>query len=128
MPSKSRAGLNMAFGDTVWFNPETFDGKFDDKERSIKIYNEWIENVKKNVPSDKLLIFNVKQGWDPLCDFLGMDKPSDCIDFPRANSTKDKNADPMMRKAVWINRIVKNVVRAVVIASLAYGYRKYAGY
>jgi len=128
MPNKARLGLSMAFGDTVWFNPKLFDGKFDDKERSIKIYNDWIEYVKKTVPSDKLLIFNVKQGWDPLCDFLGMDKPKDCIDFPRSNSTKEKNASPILKKAIWVNRIVKNVVRAACIATFAYCCKRYAGY
>lgn len=128
MPSKTRKGLLMAFNETVWFNPDTFDGKFDDKERSIKIYNDWIESVKRTIPSDKLLIFNVKQGWDPLIEFLGVEKPSDCIDFPRANSTKEKNADPMINKAIWINRIVKNVVRAAFIAGVAYCCKRYAGY
>ncbi|CAK8694534.1 unnamed protein product [Clavelina lepadiformis] len=37
----------------------------------------------QNAPKDKLLVFNVNQGWEPLCKFLGKsipDKP-----FPRVN-------------------------------------------
>ena len=120
MPTKTRNGLYMAFSGTVWNNPELFNGKFDDKQRSIKIYYEWIEYVKKTVPSDKLLVWNVKEGWDPLCKFLDVEKPKDCDGFPRANSTKEKNADPMVKKAIWVNRIVKSVVYAAAIATIAY--------
>ena len=31
--------------------------------------------VKSIVPPAKLLVFNVKQGWKPLCDFLGCEVP-----------------------------------------------------
>ena len=30
----------------------------------------WIERVKSTIPTDKLLIFSYKDGWEPLCDFL----------------------------------------------------------
>lgn len=38
------------------------------------------EQVRKNVPKEKLLEFNVKQGWDPLCEFLGVEVPD--MPFP----------------------------------------------
>jgi len=40
--------------------------------------------VKATIPARQLLLFDVKDGWGPLCDFLGLrapDKP-----FPRTNS------------------------------------------
>lgn len=33
------------------------------------------EDVKSNVPREKLLIFNVKMGWRPLCEFLDVPIP-----------------------------------------------------
>lgn len=33
--------------------------------------------VQRTIPSDRLLIFNVKQGWDPLCKFLGVPIPDE---------------------------------------------------
>ena len=45
--------------------------KWDD-ETMKQVYIDWIEHVKRVVPSDKLLIFNVKQGWAPLCQFLNV--------------------------------------------------------
>ena len=35
-------------------------------------YLDWIEDVKLHVPKEQLLEFNVKQGWEPLCEFLGL--------------------------------------------------------
>ena len=51
------------------------------------VYNEWIEHVKSVVPADKLLIYNVKQGWAPLCGFLGMPVPD--TPFPRSNDADE---------------------------------------
>jgi hypothetical protein len=39
-------------------------------EESVELYNQWLEEVKQTVAKDRLLIFNVKQGWKPLCEFL----------------------------------------------------------
>ena len=47
---------------------------------AIARYNEHIEEVKAIVPRDKLLIFSVDQGWEPLCNFLGVQVPE--ADFP----------------------------------------------
>lgn len=54
------------------------------KENSIKLYNKYIEDVKNHVPANKLLIFNVKEGWEPLCKFLNCKVPD--IPFPRTNN------------------------------------------
>ena len=39
--------------------------------------------MKATIPSRQLLVFQVKDGWAPLCEFLGMDVPDE--DFPRTN-------------------------------------------
>lgn len=46
-------------------------------------YRQHNERVQAVIPAEKLLVFNVKQGWKPLCEFLGCDVPS--TPFPRAN-------------------------------------------
>uniref|UniRef100_H2ZG74 Sulfotransferase n=1 Tax=Ciona savignyi TaxID=51511 RepID=H2ZG74_CIOSA len=40
-------------------------------------------HVIQNAPKDKLLIYNVKEGWKPLCEFLGVEVPD--VPFPRKN-------------------------------------------
>lgn len=49
----------------------------------VGVYNTWVEKVKATVPADKLLLFNVKEGWGPLCAFLGVPVPTK--PFPRGN-------------------------------------------
>ena len=45
-------------------------------------YERQIELSKTNIPPEKLLIFNVKQGWEPLCSFLEVPVPEG-VPFPR---------------------------------------------
>ena len=52
---------------------------------STQLYNDWVAEVKRTVPADRLLIFDVKQGWAPLCKFLGLPVPS--VPFPNINNT-----------------------------------------
>ena len=53
----------------------------------IKTYNDHVEAVKKAVPAGRLLVFEVKEGWGPLCKFLGRPVPD--TEFPRSNDQKD---------------------------------------
>ena len=54
-------------------------------ENRVQYYEDWVAYVKRTVPEDKLLVFNVKEGWEPLCKFLG--KPIPDQSFPRLNDT-----------------------------------------
>ena len=49
----------------------------------IKRYRIHNQRVKSTVPADKLLVYNVKQGWKPLCDFLEYKVPT--VAFPHEN-------------------------------------------
>lgn len=61
-------------------------GKFEDKQTAIDIFNRWNDEVKATVPKDRLLIFEVTDGWAPLCRFLGVDVPDE--PFPHKNDTQ----------------------------------------
>lgn len=65
----------------------TFGEGFSDRDHAIGVFNQHIENVKSSVPADNLLVFDVREGWAPLCAFLGVDTPD--MDFPKTNSSKD---------------------------------------
>ena len=60
------------------------------KEASIQFYKDWVQEVKTSVPTDKLLIFSVKEGWEPLCEFLQVPVPQN-QPFPRVNDTVSLN-------------------------------------
>ena len=36
-----------------------------------RFFNDWVDQVKAEIPAERLLVFEVKQGWGPLCQFLG---------------------------------------------------------
>ena len=54
---------------------------------AVEFYNAWKDAVIAEVPKDCLLIFQVKDGWNPLCEYLGVESPS--TPFPRMNDTRD---------------------------------------
>ena len=64
-----------------------FNNKFSDKESARIVYYEHIERVKKVIPSDKLLIYEINKGWEPLCEFLNVDLPE--MPFPKVNDTAE---------------------------------------
>ncbi len=43
--------------------------------------------VQDAIPAHRLLVFEVKDGWKPLCDFLGIAKPDGA--FPRTNQREE---------------------------------------
>ncbi|HFB55588.1 MAG TPA: sulfotransferase family protein, partial [Hellea balneolensis] len=66
---------------TVW--QRVFHGRFEDESYAKQVFKDHIHAVKANVPAEKLLVFDVKQGWEPLCAFLGCDIPHE--PFPHLN-------------------------------------------
>jgi hypothetical protein len=66
---------------------ETFQGPPYDKNVALAAYRQRLEDVKAAIPRERLLVFDVAEGWGPLCDFLEVpvpDKP-----FPHHNLRED---------------------------------------
>jgi hypothetical protein len=78
--------------ETIWNG--TFAGRFDDRERTIRLFEEHAREVRAKVPAGRLLIFDVKQGWEPLCAFLGVPVPTG-EPFPHVNSAADWQRRPL---------------------------------
>jgi hypothetical protein len=68
-------------------NERFFQGRKEDREHTKSIFNAWNEEVKRTVPPEHLLVYEVREGWEPLCRFLGVPIPS--APFPHANSGED---------------------------------------
>jgi hypothetical protein len=64
---------------------QTFSGRTSDKDHVLQVYADHLAEVKRTIPQDRLLTFDVREGWEPLCRFLGVDIPD--TEFPRTNST-----------------------------------------
>jgi hypothetical protein len=65
-----------------------FHGRLEDAEYAKKIFRDHNNDVKRKWPADRLLVFDVRDGWKPLCDFLGKPVP-DNTPFPHSNLSKD---------------------------------------
>ncbi|WP_295671278.1 sulfotransferase family protein [uncultured Mucilaginibacter sp.] len=70
----------------IFFEKE-FNGKIDDKQAMMAWFNQWNEQVKNTVPAHRLLVYNVAEGWGPLCKFL--DVPVPAAPFPQTNTKEN---------------------------------------
>jgi hypothetical protein len=52
-----------------------------------RTYTNHYAHVRSKVPPERLLNFHPKDGWVPLCDFLGKEAPPN-EPFPRVNDAK----------------------------------------
>ena len=95
-------------------------GTMKNKEAAIAHYNQHIKEVKALVPPDKLLIFNVREGWSPLCNFLGTDIPD--TPFPNVNDRKQikKTIADITKGAYFFLAI--GIALLVMIAFLIYKF------
>jgi len=71
---------------------QTFHHRQNDHDYAISVFEAHNEEVKRTIPKDRLLVYEVKEGWKPLCDFLGVPVPDQ--PFPRINSSDDWKSRP----------------------------------
>lgn len=64
-----------------------FQNKFEDKDFAIEHFNRHIEEVKSHVPAEQLLVFDSKDGWEPICTFLGKEIPQ--TPYPSTNKREN---------------------------------------
>jgi len=73
------------------YNGKILSGEFgndlSNKAEVIKRFNAHTEAVQKQIPKEKLLVYNVKEGWEPLCKFLGVAVPT--TPFPVSNTADE---------------------------------------
>ena len=68
--------------------------------------------VKSLVPPEKLLVYNVKQGWKPLCDFLGCEVPT--VAFPHEN-VKGEIAEVPLSETRSGRQVILEIQRALIV-------------
>lgn len=64
-----------------------FVGHFGDRAFMTRYFERHTEEVKRGVPKGRLLVYEVGEGWEPLCQFLGVPVPS--TPFPHVNVRDD---------------------------------------
>jgi hypothetical protein len=78
---------------------QDFGDRIDDRKFMVDYFDQRIEAIKASVPAERLLVYQVKEGWAPLCNFLSVPVPDES--FPRVNSRDETSAmlDGMMAAA-----------------------------
>jgi hypothetical protein len=76
----------------IW--QDVFHNRLEDKAHAVEVFQNHIEEVKHVVPKERLLIFEARQGWEPLCSFLNVPVP---IDKPY----------PHKNKGTWVRQVLK---------------------
>jgi sulfotransferase family protein len=66
---------------TIW---DTLENRMGDRDFMVSYFNRREDEIRAAIPADRLLVYEVKDGWGPLCDFLGLQVPDE--PFPRINT------------------------------------------
>ncbi len=82
-PDEQREWLEMACHVVI---DKSFSGKTD-RDSIIKAFNTHEAAIKDAIPANNLLVFQAKDGWGPLCEFLGRPVPD--APYPRTNSREE---------------------------------------
>ena len=79
--------------DQAFFNEAVFKdyvGHFGDRAFITDYFRRHNEAVIAAIPKERLLVYEVEQGWGPLCAFLGLPEPA--TPFPHVNTRTDFEA------------------------------------
>ena len=102
------------------FGEGLFDAIEDGEQVSTEYFENWIKKIQETIPEERLLIYNVKDGWSPLCKFLDMPLPN--VAFPNVNDKKKMDMRYWKRKATAYLGIV---VMPIVISLTAIIFGSY---
>ncbi len=85
MPRRMKPGRYHIGHDLIL--QKTFGGNLDDRDHAIAVYERHNAQVVRTIAADRLLVYDLAQGWGPLCKFLGVPVPS--APMPKVNTTDD---------------------------------------
>lgn len=86
-----------------------FGGRFADRQHAIAVFTQRNAAIQAHVPPARLLVYDVKEGWEPLCRFLNVPIPQD-TPFPHLNDRKTFQ---------WIFRFAYALVGLLVLLAVA---------
>jgi hypothetical protein len=98
-----------------------FSGKFEDRQYAIEVFNQLNKEVKERVPAERLLVYDVKEGWEPLCEFLGVEVPEG-KPFPHLNDTEAFRKMVRQRERIGMALTFATLIGGASLAVLALLY------
>jgi hypothetical protein len=104
------------FGDMsrklIW--QRSHQGTMADRDKAIALYRQHIADVQAAVPADRLLVFSAKQGWPPLCEFLGVPVPASAFPDVNDRAAIKKTLRKLTRGAYAILGLGTTAVAAII--------------
>ena len=67
-----------------------FDQRIHDHDHVISVFKRHNARVREVIPPERLLVYEIADGWAPLCDFLGVPAPDGPM--PKVNTTEEFQA------------------------------------
>jgi len=89
-----------------------------DLGRARRVYEDYFEEVRRLAPPGRRLEYKMGDGWEPLCEFLGVPVPEG-VPFPRENETEAHQEDSRNRVAGVYLRAAKALLPFVVAVGVA---------
>ena len=88
-------------------------GRFEDPDAAKAIFRQHVDDVKATVPPERLLVYHVREGWGPLCEFLGVPAPED-RPFPHVNERA------AMKRLLLVLRLMGTLPYLLIAVGLAW--------
>jgi len=119
--------LSKALAETFWSVENNKQAIFSDEFRFRQNYRKHVSHVIATVPKENLLVWDLKEGWEPLCKFLNKPIPDQPI--PHDNKTGDfeyvkkhLHQSLLMKNAKYtmLKYLVLDVVKISLVGYCAY--------
>jgi Sulfotransferase domain len=92
-----------------------FRGRFEDRAFAIDAFNRHNDQVRRDVPAERLLVYQVSEGWEPLCAFLGVAVPEG-KPFPHLNDAAEFRG--RVERGVRVIRAIEYVALGVIALAM----------
>ncbi|MCB1691170.1 MAG: hypothetical protein KDI19_00315 [Pseudomonadales bacterium] len=87
MPPDDEQPFNQMYRKVI---ARLFENRMREHDHVIDVFNRHNQTVRDVIPASRLLVYEVAQGWEPLCNFLGVPVPD--TPMPKVNSTEEFQA------------------------------------
>jgi hypothetical protein len=72
--------------DLLWDGMGTLAERHQEREGMIAAFERHNDEVRRTVPAEQLLVWDLTEGWEPLCEFLGVEVPA--APLPHLNDSR----------------------------------------
>ena len=104
--------MHQAVQKIVWQG--TFDGRANDPEHAKAVFRKHNQAVIDSFPKERVLVFQAKDGWEPLCKFLEVDVPPE--PYPHLNDTAEMQRRIKILKVInWLPLFLAAVVLLILL-------------